>query len=93
MTPEERAYALLQAMSYVPTLIVAPETFSALHRAIAAAIREAVTEEREACANLAESKRATWQHEADGESLLAYQRLYGMAEGAQNVAAAIRARG
>jgi hypothetical protein len=60
---------------------------------ILAAIRQAVAEERAACAALAEARCAEWDAEGDGESLAASQQLYGMASAGRSVAAAIRARG
>lgn len=49
-------------------------------------------EERESCAALAESKSEALEKEGDGESVLASQALYGMAEAGRRIARAIRAR-
>lgn len=64
-----------------------------LRAIVDAAIRAIVTEEREACAKEAESKCETWKEEGDGESVMASQSLYGMADAGRAIAIAIRARG
>ena len=49
--------------------------------------------ERKACAALAEEKCNSWEAEGDGESVIASQALYGMADAGRKIAAAIRRRG
>ena len=48
--------------------------------------------EREACAKLAELRCEEWIDTGDGESVLASQSYYGMADAGREIAAAIRAR-
>lgn len=84
MTPEQRA-----ERCWLTTL---GKTSNQVAVAIAQAIREAVDEEREACAKTAEAKCAEWNKEGDGESLAASQQYYGMVAAGREIADRIRAR-
>jgi hypothetical protein len=83
MTPEERAEAILWGGRPLPTETRAD---------IAAAIREAVAEERAQCAKVAEDTAA--EYRADAAAMIAseyYGMLLGKADGA--MLAAVRIRG
>lgn len=108
-TPEERAEAITKDWKSVgigyewggaPSMhpltdevYVYGDIILGVNQLIAAAIREAVAAEREACAKLAESKCKTWDEEGDGESVMASQAYYGMADAGRSIAADIRKRG
>lgn len=91
MTPEQRADKVLESWRACNAGL-RPPSFGVMAFDIAAAIREAVDAEREACAREAESKCRAWADEGDGESVIASQSLYGMADAGRLIACAIRAR-
>ena len=84
MTPEERATAVREALEALARdQICGTSDYPQAEGIIAAAIREAVTAEREACAELADD----WELEAGAMNHQWEQRF------ARRLAAAIRARG
>jgi hypothetical protein len=92
MTPKQRAAGIADSFA-LHSDDHPPRWGKRLEACIEAEIEAAAAAEREECARLAEAECDAWEAEGDGESVLASQGLYGMAEAGRQIAAAIRASG
>lgn len=63
MTPEERASYIVHRYM---TPILMPSEFKAVEKWIADAIRQAIQEEREACANVCDERERSWKERGNG---------------------------